>query len=138
MSDGGSGEGREQHTFSPGAAEMFSAKASQPIIVAISWTRSLVSRLDALPDRSWESFTCRHGWRDTWTFFGSVWAMVSGILNLSNAQMLNGREYGEYMAVNMSGGSRRNEGGCRYQEADAEGRKAAASYLIGKKWGKLA
>lgn len=70
------GGGRRQLTFPPGATDMLSAKASQPIIVAISWTRSLVSRLDAFADLSWASFTCRQGWRDTWTLSGSCFDMM--------------------------------------------------------------
>lgn len=47
------------------------ARASQPIMRAISWTRVLVSRTLASFDRSWESLARRHGWVETWALGGS-------------------------------------------------------------------
>ena len=41
------------------------AKASQPTMRAISWTKDFVSRALAFFDRSWESLARRHGWVET-------------------------------------------------------------------------
>ena len=54
------------------------AKASQPIIRAISWTRDLVSRALASFDRNWESLARRHGWAETWALTGSDEEAIAG------------------------------------------------------------
>jgi len=41
------------------------AVASNPTIIAISWTRALVSRALVLLSRSWDSLAWRHGCVDT-------------------------------------------------------------------------
>ena len=65
-----------------------SAKASQPTMRAISWTRDFVSRALASFDRSWESLARKHGWVETWTLTGSDEEAIAG--NGSN----HGEEYG--------------------------------------------
>ena len=47
------------------------AKASQPTMRAISWTRVFVSRALVSLERSWDIFARRHGWPDTWTLEGT-------------------------------------------------------------------
>lgn len=46
------------------------AKASQPIMSAISCTSVFVSRALDVRERNWESFAIRHGWFDMCTFGG--------------------------------------------------------------------
>lgn len=46
------------------------ARASQPIMRAISWTKTFVSRALASFERSWESLARRHGCVETWMFDG--------------------------------------------------------------------
>ena len=46
------------------------AKASQPIIRAISWTKTFASRGVASFERSWESLARMQGWVETWTMDG--------------------------------------------------------------------
>lgn len=54
------------------------ARASQPIMRAISWTRDLVSRALASLDRNWESLARRHGWVETWALGGSGEEAIAG------------------------------------------------------------
>lgn len=54
------------------------ARASQPIMRAISWTRDLVSRALASLDRNWESLSRRHGWVETWALGGSDEEAIAG------------------------------------------------------------
>lgn len=55
-------EGKEAgHTFGPSTAVRAEAKASQPIIKAISWTRDLTSREAVSLDRRRLSLDTRHG-----------------------------------------------------------------------------
>lgn len=56
------------------------ARASQPIMVAISWTSRFVSAALVEEDRSWLSFAFTHGWVETWTLDGRELAMVDLIL----------------------------------------------------------
>lgn len=54
------------------------ARASQPIMRAISWTRDLVTRALASFDRSWESLARRHGWVETCALGGSGKEAIAG------------------------------------------------------------
>lgn len=45
-------------------------KASTPRILAMSWTKPLVSRGVVEDERMRESLACRQGWEETWTFDG--------------------------------------------------------------------
>lgn len=60
---------------------MADANASHPTIREMSWTNALTSLEGVLFDRSWLSLALRHGWFETWTFFGSddivVWCLVT-------------------------------------------------------------
>jgi hypothetical protein len=47
------------------------ARASEPKIREISWTRALVSRALVVLSRSWESLAWRQGWEEMWTLGGS-------------------------------------------------------------------
>lgn len=59
-------------TGSPGLVPTLVARASQPIINAISFTRAFVSRDEVDEERSWESFAWRQGCLETWTFGGRL------------------------------------------------------------------
>jgi hypothetical protein len=65
------------------AVERPCAKASQPTIVEISWTRVFVSLAFVDEDRSWLSFARRHGWEETWTFGGREEAIVVSETDIS-------------------------------------------------------
>jgi hypothetical protein len=58
------------------------ARASQPMMREISWTRALVSRELAVLSRSCESLAWRQGCEETWTFEGSDWDIVSECVNV--------------------------------------------------------
>jgi hypothetical protein len=65
------------------------AKASQPMINAISWISAFVSPALAELERSMESLAWRQGWVERCTFGGrDMWAMINDSLGIPEKEIL--------------------------------------------------